>query len=185
METNSIKRKFSVSLQANGSTSFEVFDLEQDGDWDILYTAGDNADYIPILKPYHGVYIFENEGEDTYTQFSFYPINGSNGAKIGDFDLDQDLDIAVISFFPDFNNEAQESFVYLENDGNFNFDAYSFPNNSRGRWIVMDAKDRDNDGDLDLILGSLAFETIPDNGYVKKWIKDGLPYLVLENQTIN
>lgn len=166
-----------------GSTSFELFDLENDGDWDILYTAGDNGDYIPVLKPYHGVYIYQNNGDDAFKQVFFHHMNGANGAKIKDFDLDGDLDIAAISFFPDYNNKAKESFIYLKNAGDLNFEAQTFDNNSRGRWIVMDAKDKDKDGDIDLILGSLIFETIPDSDYIQKWIKTGLPFVILENQT--
>ena len=47
----------------------------------------------------------------------------------------------------------------------------------------MDCADRDRDGDLDLVLGSLAFEVIPDNGEVQKWVSNGIGYVVLENLT--
>lgn len=168
---------------SHGSTNMELIDLENDGDWDILYTAGDNADFKPILKPYHGVYVFENTGDNNFSQKYFYQLNGAYGAKMADFDLDGDLDIAAISFFPDYAHEAKESFIYLENKNDFSFTASTFENNTRGRWIVMDAKDKDGDGDIDLILGSLTFEVIPDLGYMDKWIKNGLPFVILENQT--
>ena len=45
----------------------------------------------------------------------------------------------------------------------------------------MDVGDYDSDGDTDLIMGSLAFEVIPDNGLVKKWVEKGIPFIVLEN----
>ena len=166
-----------------GSSSFEIIDLEKDGDMDILYTAGDNADFKPILKPYHGIYIFENDGNNNFKQLFFHHLNGAYGAKMEDYDLDGDLDIAAISFFPDYADGAKESFLYLKNNGDWNFTPFTFENNSRGRWIVMDAKDKDADGDIDLILGSLVFETIPDNGQVKQWIDNGLPFVILENQT--
>ncbi len=44
-----------------GSSYFELADFNNDGYPDIVYTCGDNADYSPVLKPYHGVYIFMNE----------------------------------------------------------------------------------------------------------------------------
>jgi len=166
---------------SHGSTNMELVDLENDGDWDIVYTAGDNADFNPILKPYHGVYVFENNGTNKYTQKYFYPLHGANGVKIVDFDLDGDLDMAAISFFPDFAKGAKESFVYLENQGDFSFVASTFENNSQGRWIVLDANDKDGDGDVDLILGALTFEVIPDLGYTDRWIEKGLPFIVLEN----
>lgn len=171
--------KFSPS---HGSTSFEIIDFNNDDDMDILYTAGDNADFKPILKPYHGIYLFENDGNNSFSQTLFYHLNGAYAAKMEDFDLDDDLDIAAISFFPNYASQASESFVYLENKGDFVMEPSTFENNTRGRWIVMDTADKDNDGDKDIILGSLVFETIPDNGFVKKWLNNQLPFIVLENQ---
>lgn len=168
-----------------GSTSFDLFDLEQDGDLDIIYTAGDNADFKPTLRPYHGIYLFKNDGENNFSQERFLHLNGAYGAKIHDFDLDGDLDIASISFFPDYAKDAMESFVYFENIGDLQYKSSTFEHNARGRWIVMDTKDKDNDGDLDIIIGSLTFETIPDKGYVQRWIDGQLPFVVLENNTRN
>ena len=42
------------------------------------------------------------------------------------------------------------------------FDAQSFPQSTNGRWIVMDAADIDNDGDIDIALGS----------FVSFWLKE-------------
>ena len=42
---------------------------------------------------------------------------GAFGARAADFDNDGDLDIAAISFYPDFEIEKRESFVYLQNNG--------------------------------------------------------------------
>lgn len=168
---------------SNGSSFFDLMDVNADGHLDIIYTAGDNADFQPVMKPYHGIYIFENDGNNQFKQTFFYHLNGAYNAKLADFDLDGDVDIAAISFFPDYQNNAQESFVYLQNDGSFNFSATTFADNTMGRWIVMDADDMDEDGDLDLVLGSLAFEVIPDNGLVQRWVQDGLPFVVLENTT--
>ncbi len=166
---------------SSGSTNLDLIDYDEDGDMDILYTAGDNADYIPILKSYHGIYLFENRGQNHFTEKFFQPLNGANGARLVDFDLDGDLDLAAISFFPDYRKDAVESFVYFENAGDFEFSGSTFENNTRGRWIVMDVKDKDGDGDQDIILGSLTFETIPDKGYVSNWKSKGLPFVVLQN----
>lgn len=43
-----------------GSTYFQLADMENDGEKEIIYTCGDNADYSEILKPYHGVYFQKN-----------------------------------------------------------------------------------------------------------------------------
>ncbi|MEL7118107.1 MAG: VCBS repeat-containing protein [Bacteroidota bacterium] len=166
-----------------GSSYFNFFDYNGDGLPDIIYTAGDNADYQPVLKPYHGIRIFENKGNEQFEEVFFYYLNGAYNAIPADFDLDGDLDIAAISFFPDFVNHPEEAFVYLQNDGQGNYEASSFEEVSDGRWIVMDANDYDKDGDLDLVLGSLAFEVIPPMGLVDKWIDNGLPFIILENTT--
>jgi hypothetical protein len=85
-----------------GSSYFELDDFNHDGYPDILYTCGDNADYSVVLKPYHGVYIFMNDGQNHFTQKYFFPINGCYKAMARDFDSDGDLDLAVISFFADY-----------------------------------------------------------------------------------
>jgi len=51
------------------------------------------------------------------------------------------------------------------------------------RWIVMDVADIENDGDQDIILGGLTFETVPDVGLLDRWVEKGLPFVVLENQS--
>ena len=101
-----------------------------------------------------------------------------------DYDRDGDLDLAAISFFPDFEQKPVNGFVYLENLGTGKFAAATFAGVSAGRWLVMDAGDIDKDGDTDLVLGSLTFETVPDVGLVDQWTEAGIPYLILRNNTI-
>lgn len=165
-----------------GSSSFSLFDYNADGHPDIIYTCGDNADYPPILKPYHGVRIFQNDGKMQFKEKFFYPLHGAYGAIPRDFDQDGDLDIALVSFFPNFKNQTNESFVLLENDGKGHYRPYTFPQAGLGRWMVLDAGDIDQDGDEDIVLGSLAFEVIPDNGEVGRWVQNGIPFVVLRNQ---
>ncbi len=62
-----------------------------------------------------------------------------------------------------------------------NFERSTVRGFDKGRWIVMDHADQDGDGDIDLVLGSLAFEVIPDNGQLAGWVQNGLGYLILEN----
>jgi hypothetical protein len=162
-----------------GSSSFELDDFNKDGFADIVYTCGDNADYSRILKPYHGVYIFLNDGRNNFTQKYFYPINGCYKAIAKDFDNDGDLDIATISFFADYAHQPEEGFVYLKNNGNFNFTPYSVEATKYGRWLTMDAGDFDGDGKIDLALGN--FSVAP--GMFKSsidWMKQP-PFLILKN----
>ena len=51
-----------------GSSSFQLVDFNNDGKPDILYTSGDNSDYSKVLKSFHGVYIFLNQGDFKFKQ---------------------------------------------------------------------------------------------------------------------
>ena len=99
-----------------------------------------------------------------------------------DFDEDGDLDIAAVSFYPDYELSPQESFVYWENTGNLNFKPYTFRECISGRWMTLDVGDLDGDSDLDLVLGSLIRmpSTAPD--FVKDiWERVGPSVLILKN----
>ena len=100
-----------------------------------------------------------------------------------DYDLDGDLDIAAISFFPNYYSYPEEGFIYLEQVENFNFVEYSFPESINGRWMVMDAGDMDSDGDIDLALGSnVSFKPQGDTtGLSTRWATIGPSIIVLEN----
>lgn len=172
-------------LPLNGSQYLELADFNKDGFDDIVYVCGDNADKSPILKNYHGIYIYLNDGKSNFTPSYFYPLNGAYKAIVRDYDLDGDLDIAAISFFPDYLRYPEESFIYLKNKGNLTFDDYSFPQAPQGRWLVMDAGDLDGDGDVDLALGSfVSFLPQGDTtGLGKKWLTASPSVIVLENTT--
>ncbi len=166
-----------------GSSYFNLFDINGDGHLDIIYTAGDNADYDPILKPYHGIRIFENDGHNRFKETFFYPMHGAYMAVPHDFDGDGNMDIAAISFFPDFEKGADQAFLFLKNQGDMEFYPYTFDEVRDGRWIVMDVGDVDGDGDVDIILGGMVFGTDYQDAF-DRWMDKGIPYLLLENQAI-
>lgn len=167
----------------SGSQYMELADFNADGFDDIVYVCGDNADLTPMLKQYHGVYIFLNDGRSAFKQAYFYQLNGAYKAMARDYDLDGDLDLAAISFFPDYARYPEESFVYLQNKGDLKFEDYSFRESSNGRWVVMDAADMDADGDVDLALGSFVY-FLPagdTTGLGTKWLSTSPSVVLLEN----
>ena len=139
-----------------GVSYFELADFNHDGHPDILLTNGDNWDLSPIKKYYHGIRILMNDGKDNFKEKLFIPFYGASKAMAYDFDGDGDLDIAAISFYDD-PKKGEESFMYLENKGNFKFTASTTKLAAKGKWLTMDIGDIDGDGDEDIFLGSYIY----------------------------
>jgi FG-GAP-like repeat len=167
---------------ANGSTSFDLLDWNGDNQIDILYTCGDNADFSPpVVKPWHGVYIYEQTKKGFKPSY-FYAMPGAYRAVAYDFDGDSDWDIAANAFFPDFNEANPRGFVLLRQQSKGIMQAQMVPEVQLGRWAVMETGDPDQDGDLDIILGSMLFEAPGFEAKIAQWKADGIPFIWLENQ---
>jgi hypothetical protein len=166
-----------------GSSYLDVADFNNDGKPDIFYTNGDNADYSAILKPYHGVHVFLNNGTNEFKESWFYPMHGASQARVSDFDKDGDLDIGAISFFPDFKKHPEQGFIYFENTPQ-GFKPQITTLADKGRWITMEAFDYDGDGDTDILLGSLTFPNLVPQDLITKWRENKVSILLLENKLI-
>ncbi len=167
-----------------GYAGFEVVDFDGDGRHDILTANGDNGEYPSCLKPYHGIRLYRNLPQGFRQQF-FFPLNGAFKALSADFDGDGDLDIAAISYFPDFAQTPEESFVLLWNQGNGQFKPETFPRSHRGRWLTMDVGDLDGDGDPDIVLGAANRTPYATEKSIEaSWGSTSPPIVVLRNRSI-
>lgn len=167
-----------------GSSWFEVLDYDGDGDQDIITVHGDNGDKTPVLKPYHGLRIHLNDGSNHFTEAFFYPFYGATRSVSRDFDQDGDIDIALLSTFPDYNTRPEKSFVYLENksSSDFSFEPYYLPESISGRWFLMDAGDVDKDGDEDIVLTCFTYSFTPvPKDLSKKWRESDFDMVILKN----
>jgi hypothetical protein len=171
-----------------GSSWFELLDFDHDGDDDIITVNGDNADKTNIPKPYHGLRIHLNDGNNNFTESYFYPLNGATRFVADDFDQDEDVDFMIISTFPDYKNKPDQALIYLENqdEKSFQFQPYTFEQANLSRWFLLDAGDVDQDGDTDIILSAFTYVFIPVPGEISKnWETNNVDLMVLENNLID
>jgi hypothetical protein len=163
-----------------GSSYFDMVDFNGDGQDDILYTNGDNFDFSRILKPYHGVHVFIDQGGLNFKEWWFYSMYGASMAMARDFDGDGDIDIAAISYFPDFSKNPERGFIYFEKVGK-KFISHTTPLANEARWLVMDVADIDGDGDDDILLAALDFR-MQNRHLFQVWEKKKTGLLVLRNK---
>ena len=70
--------------------------------------------------------------------------------------------VAVIALFPQWSYDEPESFVYLENQGDFIFEPQSFAREYFGVWTSIEAADVNGDDKQDIVLGLGNFpELVP------------------------
>ncbi|MEP2688666.1 FG-GAP repeat domain-containing protein [Maribacter dokdonensis] len=168
-----------------GSSWIELVDYNKDGFEDIITVNGDNADKSFVNKPYHGMRIHINDGQNNFKESYFHPLNGATRVIANDFDQDGDIDFALLATFPDFDNHPDYNFIYLENkeSTSYTFSQEHLTNTKLGRWFLMDAEDIDDDGDVDIVLSALSFSFTPAPEHLEEaWKESYTDLLILKNK---
>jgi hypothetical protein len=171
-----------------GTSDFILLDYNHDGIDDIALVHGDNADYSYSSKAFHGLHLFLGNPNQTFSSAFFYPIYGATRLQADDFDKDGDIDFAVSSFFPEMTTLAAESFVYLENKkaDRYRFVAHVAKTTTPIKSLTLEKMDIDGDGDMDLVLGQVAYSPLPMPATVQQALENS-PYklILLRNRLIN
>ena len=144
---------------SHGGNSIEVGDFNGDGLPDIAALNGDHVggNHVgpgrPHPRPHHSIRLYKNNGDVSFTQSYIYPMHGATKSVVNDFDGDGDLDIAAISLMPDWSWDEPETFVYLENQGDWKFVPASIAKDFFGVWSSIATGDVNGDNKTDIILG--------------------------------
>ncbi|WP_339842250.1 VCBS repeat-containing protein [uncultured Maribacter sp.] len=168
-----------------GSSWFELVDYNGDGFDDIITVNGDNADKSFVHKPYHGMRIHLNDGENNFKETYFYPLNGATRLIAKDFDQDGDIDFALLATFPDYEKHPEYNFVYLNNvnSSNYTFKQELLADTKMARWFLIDSADIDGDGDEDIVLSALTYSFTPVPKELEEaWSESYTDLLILENK---
>ena len=179
------KRLILQEFAGFGFNHFSLSDFNRDGWMDLLIANGNNMEIKDApLKPYHGIRIYENNHDLTFSESFFYPMYGALKALASDFDRDGDQDIAAVAFYPNWDVDNPESFVYLENQGNNVFHPTGLEQKDNGRWISMALGDVNQDGWRDVILGGgyvLQGVGSTHRDVYMDWVQTRPSVVVLEN----
>ena len=157
-----------------GSSGISVYDLDMDGDTDILYTNGDAFDYIPpVPRPWHGVSWLENKGNLDFEFHRLCDFNGAYNARPVDADNDGDLDIFIVSGFNLWQNFDSQSFIWLENTGEMQFVKHNIAS-APTHLLTLEACDFNNDGHMDFVTGGMhAYPPYDRMGRITLWMNNG------------
>lgn len=165
----------------HGSCDLDVADMNGDGHPDLILSNGDNADYTPVIKPYHGISIYLNRGHYEFQKSDFIAYPGVLHSVVEDFDLDGDEDILSTSYFPGDAMHRYPALILFESIHG-SYQAKTFKQGNFGKWMTVYKMDVDQDGDQDILLGSFLLNQFLLEGKREDWRKHGL--MLLKNKKI-
>lgn len=146
---------WSTTNYDQGLAGMVTCDLDQDGDTDLLLSAGDNLEFAsPCPQPGHGCIWLENQGGREFVAHRIASLSGTYAADSADLDGDGDMDVVLASMFNDWQREGTTSLAWLENDGTQSFTAWHLASNPN-HLCTVSCGDLNGDGLPDIVAGSL------------------------------
>ncbi|MCO6457001.1 MAG: VCBS repeat-containing protein [Pirellulaceae bacterium] len=154
-----------------GGAGLVQCDLDQDGDPDLLLSAGDNLDLVyHYPQPYHGCIWLQNLGSWRFQPRRLAHFGGTYAAAPGDLDGDGDLDVALVSIFNDWARPGAASLAWLENDGRQHFTPWQIADQPTSLCTVA-CGDLNGDGRADIVAGGLHIkEPFDRTGRITLWL---------------
>ncbi len=130
-----------------GTLDFELANIDEDDELELIVANGDNADYSVVFKPYHGLRIYDADDEGSFELAKFYNINGASDLFVDDYDDDGDLDIGVFALYPNITTRPWETLQFFENKSLLEFSRNAFQEIKGNHWVrCAICKDESHDG---------------------------------------
>ncbi len=157
-----------------GSSGIALYDVNQNGKMDILYSNGDAFDYIPPQgRPWHGVQWLENKGDLNFEYHRLTNFTGATNVRAADFNNNGHIDLIAVSAFNIWDDPESMSFIWLENDGNMNFTRREIARKPT-HLLVCEPADFNNNGLMDVVTGAMHLYPPYDNmSRITLWINNG------------
>ncbi len=148
-------RIFGASNEDFGSSWISLADLDADHDLDVVYSNGDAFDYATTTgRSWNGLQWLENTGGVAFTYHRIADLPGASSPQAADLDGDGDTDIAVVSAYNNWADEAAHSLVWLENDGKAHFTLHDVAR-APTHLVTLAVGDLNGDRRVDLVTGGM------------------------------